>query len=64
MILSAIHQAYPSIIKVWADGSYAGALVKRAREELNIDLEIVKTPPDAHAFQVLPHRWVVERTFG
>jgi putative transposase len=63
-VLSAIHQAYPSIVKVWADGSYAGDLVRRASEELNVDVEIVKTPPDAHAFRVLPHRWVVERTFG
>ena len=64
MILSAMHAAYPSITKVWADGSYAGRLVERARDELNVDVEIVKTPPDAHAFQVLPRRWVVERTFG
>jgi len=64
LVLVAIHKAYPSIVKVWADGAYAGDLVRRAREELNIDVEIVKTPPDAHTFQVLPHRWVVERTFG
>jgi putative transposase len=63
-ILSAMHAAYPSIVKVWADGAYAGDLVRRARDELKIDVEIVKTPPDAHAFQVLPRRWVVERTFG
>jgi len=64
LVLMAIHKAYPSIVKVWADGAYAGDLVRRAHEELNIDVEIVKTPPDAHTFQVLPRRWVVERTFG
>jgi putative transposase len=64
MVLSAMHAVYPSITKVWADGSYAGSLVQRADGELNVDVEIVKTPPDAHTFQVLPHRWVVERTFG
>jgi putative transposase len=63
-VLSAIHEMYPSIIKVWADGAYAGDLVRRAREELHIDVEIVKKPPDVHAFQVLPRRWVVERTLG
>ena len=63
-ILSAIHQAYPSIVKVWADGAYAGELVRRAREELKIGIEIVKPPPGTHTFQVLPRRWVVERTFG
>ena len=27
-------------------------------------LEIVKRPRDSHRFQVLPRRWVVERTFA
>lgn len=64
MILAAMHSAYPSITKVWADGAYSGELVRRARDELNIDLEIVKPPRDAHTFNVLPFRWIVERTFG
>jgi putative transposase len=63
-VLAAAHQVYPSVTKVWADGAYAGDLVQRARHELNIDVEIVKKPPDTHTFQVLPRRWVVERTFG
>jgi hypothetical protein len=54
---------YPSIAKVWADGAYA-AIVQRSRDELNIDVEIIKKPPNMHTFKVLPRRWVVERTFG
>lgn len=64
MILASMHSAYPSITKVWADGAYSGELVRRARDQLNIDLEIVKPPRDAHTFKVLPLRWIVERTFG
>lgn len=64
VVLLAMHKAYPSIVKVWADGAYAGDLVRRARDEMNVDVEIVKTPPNVHAFQVLPRRWVVERTLG
>jgi putative transposase len=64
MILAAMHRAYPSITKVWADGAYSGELVRRARDELNVDLEIVKPSRDAHTFNVLPFRWIVERTFG
>ena len=64
LILSAMHVAYPSIAKVWADGAYGGELVRRARDKLNIDLEIVQKPTGAHTFRVLPHRWTVERTFG
>ena len=64
MLLSAMHEAYPSISKVWADGAYAGTLVQRSRDELNVDVEIVKKPPESHTFQVLPRRWVVESTLG
>jgi putative transposase len=63
-LLEAAHRVYPSIAKVWADGAYAGDLVRHARDELNIDIEIVKKPPEMHTFRVLPRRWVVERTFG
>jgi putative transposase len=63
-VLSTLHSVYPTVTKVWADGAYAGNLVQHARAELNIDVEIVKTPPGTHTFQVLPRRWVVERTFG
>jgi putative transposase len=62
-LLEGAHGVYPSIAKVWADGAYA-AIVQRARDELNIDVEIIKKPPDMHTFKVLPRRWVVERTFG
>jgi len=62
--LAAMHGAYPSVTKVWADGAYAGALVQHARDELSVEVEIVMTPSGARTFQVLPRRWVVERTFG
>ena len=50
--------------KVWADGGYAGQLVGFTAEEYGWDLEIVKRSDDVSGFKVLPHRWVVERTFG
>jgi putative transposase len=50
--------------KVWAAGGYAGQLVESTREEHGWDLEIVKRSDDVKGFVVLPHRWVVERTFG
>lgn len=54
----------PSIVKVWADGSYAGKLVDFARQRLQLDLEIVKKPKNQHTFEMLPRRWVVERTLS
>ena len=48
---------------IWADGGNAGALVAWARQCWRCTVEIVKRT-EAHAFKVLPRRWVVERTFG
>jgi putative transposase len=64
LALSAMHAAYPTVTKVWADGAYAGKLIQHARDELSIDVEVVSAPSGTHTFQVLPRRWVVERTYG
>ena len=48
----------------WADGGYAGKLVTWAATALRMTLQIVRRPDDLHIFQVLPRRWVVERTFA
>ncbi len=49
---------------VWADGGYAGKLVKWVDRYKDWKLEIVKRTDDSKGFKVLPHRWVVERTFS
>ena len=49
---------------IWADGGYAGKLVDWGGETWQWVLEIVKRADDATGFQVLPKRWIVERTFG
>ena len=54
----------PRLELVWADGGYAGKLVETTKETLDLVLEIVKRSDDQTGFVVLPHRWIVERTFG
>jgi putative transposase len=52
---------------IWADGAYAGNLAAwrwALRPWRNVRLEIVKRPKGTKGFQVLPWRWIVERTFG
>ena len=49
---------------IWADGGYRGTLVSWVEETFGWRLEIVKKPEDQVGFQILPRRWVVERTFG
>jgi putative transposase len=50
--------------KIWADGGYRGRLIDWVQEKLTIILEIVARDPNQKGFQVLPRRWVVERTFA
>lgn len=51
--------------KVWADGGYRGPKLAGAISKLgDWVLEIVKRNDDLSTFEVLPHRWIVERTFG
>jgi transposase len=51
---------------LWVDGGYSGDAfaqwVKELRPKLKV--EVVKRSDDTSGFKVLPHRWVVERTFG
>jgi len=49
---------------IWADGGYRGALVAWVEETLGCKLEIVEKPEGQVGFQLLPKRWVVERTFA
>jgi transposase len=48
---------------VWADAGYAGKLVVWAATALGLRVDIIRRRL-AHAFEVLPRRWVVERTFA
>jgi len=50
--------------KIFADGGYRGELVDWVQQNLNVVLEIVLKLGDQKGFQVLPKRWVVERTFA
>ncbi len=50
--------------KIFADGGYRGELVEWTQNNLHAVLEIVLKLGDQKGFQVLPKRWVVERTFA
>jgi len=67
-ILELLAARFPSVALVWADGGYANkidsSILAWAKEKLGLLVEIVKRSDDVKGFQVLPRRWVVERTFG
>ena len=49
---------------IWADGGYRGELLAWVKQNLGWTLEIVEKLGDQVGFQVLPKRWIVERTFA
>jgi transposase len=68
LVLSGARVRFPLLGLVWVDGGYvnsvdAGLVGWAARTE---GIEVVAVPrnADVKGFQVLPRRWVVERTFG
>ena len=63
-LLWRLAASFRAVTLIWADGAYAGKLVIWAAGTLHRTVRIVKRPGNLHTFQVLPRRWVVERTFG
>jgi len=64
LVIDRLQNQFPRLRRVWADGGYAGELVKWVAKSFRWVLDIVKRNDDVAGFLVLPHRWVVERTFG
>jgi len=66
-VLSPLAHCFTRLRKIWADGIYTGALaewVRNLRTRNRIDFEMVKRTDTLKGFEVLPRRWVVERTFA
>ena len=55
--------SYPTLQKICADGGYRGSFVYEAYKYFGLRVEISKKLKP-HGLQVLPKRWIVERTFA
>jgi transposase len=64
VLLGLLHLVCPTVKLVWADGGYAGQLVKTARRYWSLTVQMVKRSDTVKGFVVLPRRWVVERSFA
>jgi len=62
--LASLKDRFPRLKVLWADGGYSGSLIDWVKATCGWLLEIVSKPKDQKGFQVLPRRWVVERTFA
>lgn len=66
-VLSPLAHCFTRLRKIWADGIYTGDLaewIRNLRTRNRIDFEMVKRTDKMKGFEVLPRRWVVERTFA
>ncbi len=66
MVMATLFGLYPFLLKLYADGGYAGAKFYNGMKRIIVDLnvEIVKWSDVVKGFVVLPKRWVVERTLA
>ena len=63
--LRSLMARYPWLRHIFADGGYAGEKLRTALKRIGEwTIEIIKRSDTAQGFEVLPRRWVVERTFA
>lgn len=65
-VMATLFSLYPFLLKLYADGGYQGPVFREALERVcrSVTVEIVKRSDQAVGFEVLPKRWIVERTIG
>lgn len=64
MVLDAIRQRWPWLRHLFADGAYDRTKLMDKAAFHAFTVEIVRRSDTAKGFEVLPRRWVVERSFG
>jgi transposase len=64
-LLAALRRDFPDLAHIFADRVYRGEQLRNAIADCGPwTIEIVERPPGVKGFQLLPRRWVVERTFA
>jgi putative transposase len=77
LLLADLGRRFPRLAKLWVDAAYQGPCATWITASLGWAVEVVRKPrkwlwwpadqelpPMPTGFQVLPRRWVVERTFA
>jgi transposase len=66
LVLATLFGMYPFLRKLFADAGYQGPQFANAVAAIlpQLSIEIVQRSDQATGFQVLPRRWVVERTLA
>jgi transposase len=66
LLLATMFGLYPFLQKLFADGGYQGPQFRKELAKVlpQLTVDIVKRSDKAKGFEVLPRRWIVERTFA
>lgn len=64
LVLEQIRTQRPRLKCVWADAGYAGEFVEWVKTTCGWIVDVVRKRVEAVGFEVLPKRWIVERTFA
>jgi putative transposase len=65
LLLAGLKPLMPRLKKIWADGAYGGdPLAQWCHKEGGWELQVVERNPDTEGFEVIPKRWIVERTLS
>src|SRR5277367_6401660 len=66
LVLETLFGLFPFLRKLFADGGYQGPQFQKALARIlpQLTTVIVKRSDRAKGFEILPKRWIVERTFA
>ncbi|MBL0247652.1 MAG: IS5 family transposase [Sphingobacteriales bacterium] len=64
MVIADLRGRFCRLVKIVADGGYRGELIENTRKTFGWVVEVVSRSNTASKFEVLPKRWIVERTFA
>ena len=65
LLLATMRRAFPWLRHIFADAGYAGGKLQQALAKVGTwTIEIVRRSDTAKGFELVPRRWVVERTIA
>ena len=63
-VISELRGRFSRLVKIIADGGYRGELIENIKRAFGWIVEVVLRSDSEIKFEVLPKRWIVERTFA
>ena len=63
-LLEQVREQLPRLALVWMDGGYEHRIEAWVAEHCHFRVQIVKRSEGTKGWELLPKRWVVERTYG